>query len=124
MFKARSSVRQFLIFCLIGVINTIIHLSVFSFVLNYVSTQALSNAIGFLFGLVFSFFMNAKFTFRQKTNLTKFLKMGAVSGALSVFFGALGDMNQWNPFITFLLYVCFNPLISFISVKFLVFSRS
>lgn len=114
---------QFLTFGVIGILNTGIHFCVFMGFLALFPSQLLANFLGFFAGVVFSFFMNAIFTFKQKTTISKFLKMVAVSGSLSCFFGYLGDSYQWAPYLTFLLFVMVNPLISFFLTKKIVFSE-
>lgn len=116
--------RQFISYCLIGLFNTAIHFFSFLFFLRIFDYQTVSNFLGFCLGLCFSFFMNAYFTFKEKPDIKKFIKMTITSGGLAVFFGFLGDSFQFSPFVTFGLYVIVNPIIGFILTKYYVFSSN
>jgi len=66
--------KKFLIFCLVGVINTAIHMSVYYAFYNKVLIPVLStgwssfisNTIAFVSASIFSYFANAFFTFKPK----------------------------------------------------------
>lgn len=116
--------RQFITYCLIGLLNTAIHFLAFILFLKIVPYQTISNLLGFCLGLCFSFFMNSYFTFKEKPNVKKFIKMVLTSGGLAFFFGFLGDSFQFSPFVTFGLYIIINPIIGFLLTKYYVFSSS
>lgn len=118
------SARQFITYCLIGFFNTAIHFFAFLFFLKIFNYQTISNFLGFCLGLCFSFFMNAYFTFKEKPDLKKFVRMALTSGGLAFSFGFLGDFFKFNPFVTFGLYVVVNPIIGFILTKYYVFSSA
>ena len=120
----QNSARQFIIYCLIGLLNTAIHFFSFLFVLKIIEYQTISNFIGFCFGLCFSFFMNARFTFKEKTDVRKFFKMLITSGGLALLFGFMGDSFQFSPFLTFCIYIILNPIFGFIITKYYVFSSN
>lgn len=115
-------IRQFTVYCLIGLLNTAIHFFSFLFFLNFINYQTVSNFLGFCLGLCFSFFMNAHFTFKQKVDFKKFIRMALTSGALAIIFGFIGDSFQFRATITFSLYILINPLIGFLLTKYYVFS--
>ena len=123
MFEIKTNVVQFFKFCVIGVLNTGIYFLVFMGLLTIFASQLIANFLGFCAGVTFSFFMNAAFTFKQKTTINKFIRMVLVSGTLSGFFGYLGDSYQWSPYMTFTLFVLVNPLISFFLTKKIVLSE-
>ncbi|HHX79639.1 MAG TPA: hypothetical protein GX692_01040 [Acholeplasmataceae bacterium] len=64
--------RNFIIFCIIGIINTLVHLAIFNLLLA-VSTL-LANTVAFITASVFSYFANATFTYRSKTNHSSFIQ--------------------------------------------------
>lgn len=121
--KHKKEFKQFICFCLIGLINTAIHFIVFISLLKFIPYQSIDNFVGFTFGLLFSFFTNAKFTFKQKATKYKFLKMLIVSGSLSFIFGVIGDFFCLNPILTFVLYIIINPIFSFLFIKKIVFNE-
>ncbi|MGK5721441.1 GtrA family protein [Proteus mirabilis] len=67
----------------VGVINTLLHWVVFGiFVYLVTTTQATANLIAFIIAVTFSFFANAKFTFKKKATGRRYI-------AFTVFMGVL-----------------------------------
>jgi putative flippase GtrA len=67
--------KKFLTFGIIGVLNTLIHLLVYTSIYNentdkFISGAFFSNAIAFVVASVFSYFANAYFTFKPKNKST------------------------------------------------------
>ena len=61
--------RQYIIFALVGVINTGVDFGVFSLAFLLINTNVIIPQIfGYVAGLACSFFLNKHFTFRSKTN--------------------------------------------------------
>ena len=67
MFKPFTS---FLIFCYIGVFNTLINYSIFMYLISYMGLNYLyAGACGFVSGAVSGFFLNRKFTFKNSIKI-------------------------------------------------------
>ncbi|RWT56003.1 hypothetical protein DN588_19290 [Enterobacter cloacae] len=67
----------------IGVINTLIHWVVFAVCIYTLHTgQALGNFSGFVVSASFSFFANAKFTFKSSTTTMRYLLYVGFMGSL------------------------------------------
>lgn len=115
--------REFLRYGLVGIANTLVHAAVFFVLVNLGQAQSISNLAAFFVAVTFSFFMNAKFTFRQRPTLTKFLKMTLVMSFLSFGSGWLGDYLTINPIITFLVYCALSYILGFLLFRFFVFSK-
>lgn len=83
-----DSLKQFITFSIIGVINTLIHYCVFITLINTTELHYLiSSSIGYCFGLINSYILNKKITFKSTNNnvFSEFLKFVAVNViALSV----------------------------------------
>lgn len=67
--------KKFLTFGIIGVLNTLIHLLVYTSIYNentdkFISGAFFSNAVAFVVASVFSYFANAYFTFKPKNKST------------------------------------------------------
>ena len=105
----------------IGIVNTGIHFVVFWSILYWVDLQAFANLCGFLIAVVFSFFMNARLTFKAKPTRRRFQRMVISMALVSVLFGAIGDVFKLYPLITFGIYFLLNPLIGFFVTKYFVF---
>ncbi len=63
--------RNFIVFCIIGVFNTLIHWGVY--LLIYKQSILLANTIAFVVASLFSYWANAKFTYREKTTSRTFV---------------------------------------------------
>jgi len=63
-------------FILVGVLNTVITITIFLFLTNFVKLDyRLSNSIGYIIGVINSFIWNKKWTFKTKNSLkSEFLK--------------------------------------------------
>lgn len=120
MLKNRS-ISQFVSYCIIGILNTAVHYVVFYLTLKVVSLQFVANTLGFCCGLVFSFFLNSKITFKKQVSLFRFIKLGLANGFVAFLFGAIGDVFSLSPILTFVTYVIINPVVGFMLAKFFVF---
>ncbi|WP_367882957.1 GtrA family protein [Parasutterella excrementihominis] len=114
--------REFFLYCFIGIINTGIHFFVFIFAANYFS-QTISNCLAFSFAVVFSFFCNSIFTFKKEPSKKRFIKMYLSMLLVSAGFGYIGDFFNLYPLITILIYFVLNPIIGFVVTKYFVFGR-
>lgn len=121
-FRKFKSIKEVITYGAIGVLNTGIHFAIFYFVVQLTYSQAIANSLGFVVAVVFSFYMNARFTFRVQPTLTKFLKMFVSMLIVSFVFGALGDYWMVTPCLTFIIYCVLNPIIGFLVAKFFVYS--
>lgn len=76
MFKTFFT-KAFIIFCIIGVLNTLVHLGVYNAVINIPGfTQEVlvvtGNTLAFIIASIFSYWANATFTYRQKVGKVSF----------------------------------------------------
>lgn len=106
----------------IGVINTLIHWGVFA-VCIYVlhSSQALANLAGFVVAVSFSFFANAKFTFRSNTTAVRYMLYVGFMGTLSAAVGWGADQGGLAPIITLVTFSVISLVCGFIYSKFIIF---
>lgn len=117
-----KGIREFLIYCFIGIANTGIHFFVFFLCTNFYS-QALSNSLAFTVAVVFSFFCNSIITFKEKPTRLKFIRMYFSMLFVSAGFGYIGDYFSLQPLITVFLYFIINPVIGFLVTKYFVFGK-
>lgn len=61
----------FIIFCIIGVINTLVHLSVYNLLLG--THTLIANTVAFIVASIFSYWANSTFTYKTKMNHHSFL---------------------------------------------------
>jgi putative flippase GtrA len=85
----------------IGVINTLIHWVVFAICIYVFHTgQALGNFAGFVLAVSFSFFANARFTFKSSTTTMRYMLYVGFMGTLSAAVGWGADRSGMAPIIT------------------------
>lgn len=114
--------KQFSRYFSIGILNTGIHWIVFS-ILYYLFTigQANSNLTAFIVAVTFSFFMNAKFTFKQQISSFKFVSYTCFMGLLSYITGLLSDSFNLPALVTLVGFSGISLVCGFLYSKFIVF---
>lgn len=106
----------------IGVVNTLIHWVVFAICLYVFNTsQALGNLAGFVVAVSFSFFANARFTFKSSTTTMRYMLYVWFMGALSATVGWTADKSGLAPLITLIVFSAISLVCGFIYSKFIVF---
>ncbi|EKS6730537.1 GtrA family protein [Enterobacter mori] len=107
----------------VGVVNTVIHWAIFALCYYRLgSSQALSNLAGFVFAVSFSFFINARFTFRSRTSTIRYLLYVGFMGTLSSCVGWVGDRLSTPPMLTAVAFSAISLVIGFLYAKFIVFN--
>ena len=106
----------------IGVINTLIHWVVFAVCIYAFHTgQALGNFAGFVVAVSFSFFANARFTFKSSTTTMLYMLYVGFMGSLSAAVGWAADRSGMAPIVTLILFSAISLVCGFIYSKFIVF---
>lgn len=101
----------------IGVINTLIHWVVFAICIYAFHTgQALGNFAGFVVAVSFSFFANARFTFKSSITTMRYM---LYVGCAAV--GWAADKSGMAPIVTLILFSAISLVCGFIYSKFIVF---
>lgn len=86
------------------------------------ASQALANLSGFIFAVSFSFFVNARFTFRSRASTLRYLLYAGFMGGLSACVGWIGDRMSTPPMLTVVAFSAISLVIGFIYAKFVVFN--
>ncbi|MEG6443282.1 GtrA family protein [Enterobacter roggenkampii] len=106
----------------IGVINTLIHWAVFAVCIYAFHTgQSLGNFAGFVLAVSFSFFANARFTFKSSTTTLRYMLYVGFMGTLSAAVGWAADKTGMAPVITLIVFSAISLVCGFIYSKFIVF---
>ena len=106
----------------IGVINTLIHWAVFAVcIYAFHTSQALANFAGFVVAVSFSFFANARFTFKARTTTMRYMIYVGFMGTLSAVAGWEADKVSLAPIATLILFSAISLVCGFIYSKFIVF---
>lgn len=117
--------REYLIFGLIGIVNTFIH---FAVVLSLVESKILSpvfaNVCGFLISNQCSFFLNCRLTFKARPNLVLFARFFVVSLAtliVTIVLATYAEWMGWHYVVGLLLVIVMGPPLAFVLQKHWVF---
>ncbi|UGS40891.1 GtrA family protein [Pseudocitrobacter corydidari] len=109
----------------IGVLNTALHWIIFSIcVYGFHTSQALANVAGFAVAVSFSFFANARFTFKSTTSTTRYLLYVGFMGALSGIVGWIADECAMAPIITLVVFSAISLICGFFYSRFIVFRNA
>lgn len=120
---------QFVLFCCIGVINTLVHGSLLVFFVELVQFSViLAHAFSFLAANMASFVLNSFFTFKQPITLSsyiKFLIASAISMGLTLSIAWCAEtFFKLHYLVGFTLIIFLVPPFSFLLTKFWVFKKT
>ncbi|MGY5957263.1 Prophage bactoprenol-linked glucose translocase-like protein [Kosakonia sp. BK9b] len=106
----------------VGVLNTLLHWAVFALCLYAFNTnQAVANLCGFIVAVSFSFYANARFTFKSSTTLHRYVLYVGFMGALSLLVGYLADRLRLPPAVTLVSFSAISLICGFVYSKVVVF---
>lgn len=109
----------------VGVINTLIHWVVFALCLyGFGFRQASANLVAFCVAVSFSYFANARFTFKAPTTTMRYVLFIGFMGMLSVAVGCMADMTALSPLLTLVIFSAISLVCGFFYSKFVVFRES
>lgn len=126
-FKNTFFTKEFILFLIIGVINTF-NGTVFSYVYSNFFNENIAFIVGYISGLIISYILNSFITFKETLNFRKFIKF-AISYipnfiiqnivVLIVF-----NMMGFNKLIAYILAAIIGVPITFILMKFFAFRET
>lgn len=107
----------------VGLVNTAIHWGVFGLCIYALKTnQATANLFGFVIAVTFSFFANARYTFKKKATSKGYLLFIGFMGLLAAGMGFLADAAHIPGIITLILFSGTSLVLGFLYSKFIVFN--
>lgn len=86
--------------------------------------QAAANFIAFLVAVSFSFFANAKFTFKAEATSKGYVLYVGFMGVMSLITGKVSDHYHINPLITLIEFSAISLICGFLFSKFVIFKES
>ena len=106
----------------IGVLNTLLHWSVF-LLLFYLwgIGQGSANFLAFVVAVTFSFLMNAKFTFNKQATGIRYLLFISFMGVLSYLIGYIAQGFNLYPIITLITFSGISLVLGYFYSKLIVF---
>lgn len=105
----------------VGVVNTAIHWCVFFALLATGATQAIANMSAFIVAVTFSFFANARFTFKGEVTSGRYIIYITFMAGMAASVGQMGDVLQLPYILTLLLFSSISLVMGFFYSKYIVF---
>lgn len=106
----------------VGVVNTVLHWICFGVLFHFFcASQALSNVIAFCIAVTFSFFANAKWTFKSKASSVRYIAFVVFMGVMAAMTGYTADVIGAPPVVTLIAFSGLSLVVGFIYSKFIVF---
>ena len=118
-----KTLPKFFSYAAIGVLNTALHWGAFFILYAYTETQAVSNGVAFLLGVTFSYVMNARFTFKDKPCLRKYIPYSLGLAAISYGIGAAADHIGAFPLLTLIVSSAVSLVVGFLFADKIIFAR-
>ncbi len=113
---------QFLKYASIGMLNTLIHWSIFfSFLKLFEFSQMYSNALAFIGAVSVSFILNAKITFKKELSIYKYVIFTTFMFILAILVGYGADFFVLSPIYTQIIFSLISLILGFCYSKFFVF---
>lgn len=119
---AFSLLQRFKRYFSVGILNTALHWAVF-FVAYYLfsASQAVSNLLAFLIAATFSFYMNARYTYKASATGVRYAAFVSFMAALSVLTGYLADIVNLLPLLTVVVFSVISLCAGFLYTNYVVF---
>lgn len=105
----------------VGVINTLLHWSIFALAYHWLDSQSLSNLIAFCVAVTFSFFTNARWTFRSEATARRYAAFVAFMGLLSWLVGKLAENMALPPLLMLVGFSAMSLMLGFVYSRYCVF---
>ncbi|WP_337012856.1 GtrA family protein [Pantoea sp. AS142] len=105
----------------VGLINTLIHWVTFFICLRMGLFQSTANLIAFCLAVTFSFFINARWTFKQQATTWRYILYVVFMGAMAFSVGYLADRIGLYPIITLIVSSAISLVCGFLFSRFVIF---
>lgn len=123
-----NSSQRFVRFILAGVANTLVHVSVFVFLIYMHISVVLANVLAFICANIFSFFMSSYFVFKINTSSIyfywRFLSVSIIGVVLSFAISVVCEKLQLHSYTSVLGVVLIMPPVSYLLQKIAFLGRN
>ncbi|MBJ9210274.1 GtrA family protein [Citrobacter portucalensis] len=106
----------------VGVMNTAIHWLCFGAMFSLIGfSQSISNLVAFCIAVTFSFFVNAKWTFKSKATTGRYVAFVIFMGLMATLTGYIADQLHAPALSTLIAFSAFSLVAGFVYSKLIVF---
>ncbi|MEX2940778.1 GtrA family protein [Serratia fonticola] len=120
-FKNFFALNIFLRYASVGVLNTFVHWAVFALMFFSGFSQSISNVVAFCIAVTFSFFANARWTFKKEATTVRYMAYVLFMGGMAFCVGWIADDVNVNPIVTLITFSAVSLICGFIYSKLVVF---
>lgn len=110
---------MFIKYAFVGVANTLIHWCVFFLVVSLSDSQGAGNLLGFLCAVTFSYFVNAKVTFKVSYRYHAYFLYVSVMALISFSVGYTGDYFVLKPIWSLLVFSFISLILGYRCAKYI-----
>lgn len=118
--------REFLTFVIIGIINTFNGV-IFSYIYSSFLDENLAFIFGYISGLIISYFLNSKITFKEELKLIKFVRFAIASIPnfiiQNIVVILVFNMMGWHKLIAYGLAAAIGVPVTFVLMKLFAFNK-
>ena len=118
----RQTVKQLRCYTVVGVANTLIHITVFSLLVLVEVPAMFANPVAFLVAASLSFIANAKWTFDKPANMKRYILFIGIMGTIAAVSGKLADSFSWHPAVALIVFAGLSWVSGYLGSRFVVFS--
>lgn len=116
--------KTFLTYAIVGGVNTVIHWTVFLVLFYKCGTgQALSNVLAFFVAVTFSFFANARWTFKISASTSRYVRYTTFMAAMAALLGWSAQIFHLPPLMTLCLFSGFSLICGYFYANTVVFRK-
>jgi len=120
-FQGAMMVKLFARYVSVGALNTAIHWVVFSALYASHFSQSIANLVAFCIAVTFSFYANAKWTFKAEATTTRYLLFVLFMGMMALAVGWGADRLHILPIFTLVFFSAISLICGFIYSKLVIF---
>lgn len=126
--KIKQIFEQLIKFGIVGIITTAISTIVNILLLKFNMFYIVAYTISYAIGIIVSYFLNSIFVFKQKLEISRFIKFATVY-LVSYFIGLINIMimvekMSINEIVATIINVCIMTLLNFVFVKIVAFKKN
>ncbi len=89
MNSTKNQIKEVILFCVVGCLNTLIHLGIYAILVVLHTHFLLANIIGYLFGLTNSYILNKVLVFKQNKRSLAYMVKFTLVNILTLFINSI-----------------------------------
>ena len=121
MLKIEIIFKHITRYSIVGIINTVLHISIFYIMVSYSISSTIANFTAFFLVSIFSFIINAKWTFKKSSNFSRYILFVSLMGVSALGTGWLADYFILPPTFSLVLFALLSWIVGYLCSYFIIF---